>query len=88
VSSRIQGEWVIAARFGPVIGRYHGGAYIDLYDANEEDHLAGAEPIGTINVWDHAAGQPAIESTPAAVLRQVAGWVADYLCDYREWDEV
>ena len=31
----------------------------------------------TINIWDHAAGEPGIEATPEALAARVAEWLAD-----------
>ena len=70
----VPNQWVIEVRYADIIGRYHGGEYIDLY--GEASWLMEIEPVSlaVINVWDYEKGESTVGDDPRAVLRKVAAW--------------
>lgn len=69
---------VVEVRYGGLVGRYRGGAYIDVY-TDWPDPVKDLIPFHTINVYDYETGKPRIGFDPVEVLREMREYIASGL---------
>lgn len=65
-----------------IVARWHGGAYIDVYDTTWNGGLSA--PLAAINVWNYTTDRPVIASTLEAFAACMDEYIAEHWADESE----
>lgn len=65
-----------------IVARWHGGAYIDVYDTKWPGGLSA--PFACVNVWNYATDRPTIPPTLEGLTGRMARWINEQHTDTSE----